>query len=100
MAYRCKQKGGIITIMMGFPGGSVVKNSPAVQETQARSLGCEYPLEQEMATHFSILARKIPWAEEPGGLRHGVTKSWPRLSARAHTHTHTHTHTHYHDNDG
>ena len=69
MAYRCKQKGGIITIMMGFPGGSVVKNSPAVQETQARSLGCEYPLEQEMATHFSILARKIPWAEEPRGLQ-------------------------------
>ena len=60
MAYRCKQKGGIITIMMGFPGGSVVKNSPAVQETQARSLGCEYPLEQEMATHFSILAKRIP----------------------------------------
>ena len=69
MAYPCKQKGGIITIMMGFPGGSVVKNSPAVQETQARSLGYEYPLEQEMANHFSILARKIPWTEEPGRLQ-------------------------------
>ena len=40
----------------GFPGGSVVKNPPAVQETQVWSLGLEDPLEKEMATHFSILA--------------------------------------------
>ena len=45
-----------------------VKNPPAVQETQVRSLGWEDPLEEEMATHSSILARKIPWTEEPGGL--------------------------------
>ena len=45
-----------------------VKNLPAVQETQVRSLGQEDPLEKEMATHSSILAWKIPWAEEPGGL--------------------------------
>ena len=84
MAYPCKQKGGIITIMMGFPGGSVVKNSPAVQETQARSLGYEYPLEQEMATHFSILARKIPWTEEPGGLHTGEGKTiWTGLCSVA-----------------
>ena len=81
MAYPCKQKGGIITIMMGFPGGSVVKNSPAVQETQARSLGYEYPLEQEMATHFSILARKLPETEEYEGLTvQRVTKRWTQLS--------------------
>ena len=45
-----------------------VKNLPAMQETQVRSLGWEDPLEKEMATHFSILAWKIPWTEEPGGL--------------------------------
>ena len=52
----------------GFPGGSVVKNLPAVQETWARSLGQDDPLEKEMATHSSILAWEIPWVEEPGGL--------------------------------
>ena len=52
----------------GFPGGSVVKNSPAKQETQVQSLGWEDPLEKGMATHSSILAWRIPWTEEPGGL--------------------------------
>ena len=46
--------------MWGFPGGSVVKNPPAVQETWVRFLGWEDSLEKEMATHFSILAWKIP----------------------------------------
>ena len=45
-----------------------VKNLPAVQETQVRSLGWEDPLEKGMATHSSILAWRIPWSEEPGGL--------------------------------
>ena len=56
---------------MGFPGGSVVKNPPAMQETQemqVQSLGQEDPLEKEVATHSSILAWEIPWTEEPGGL--------------------------------
>ena len=48
----------------GFPGGLVVKNLPAMQEIQVRSLGGGDPLEEEMATHFSILAWKIPWTEE------------------------------------
>ena len=52
---------------MGFPGGSAVKNLPAMQETQVQSLGREDPLEKGMATHSSILAWKIPWMEEPGG---------------------------------
>ena len=52
-----------------FPGGSVVKNLPAKQETWARSLGWEDPLEKEMATRSSILAWKIPWTEEPSGLQ-------------------------------
>ena len=46
-----------------------VKNPPAVQETWVRSLGREDPLEQKMATHTSILAWRIPWTEEPGGLQ-------------------------------
>ena len=46
----------------------MVKNLPAMQETQVRSLGQEAPLEKEMATYSSILAWKIPWIEEPGGL--------------------------------
>ena len=46
-----------------------VKNLPAVQETWVRSLGQEDPMEREMATHYSIFAWEIPWAEEPGGLQ-------------------------------
>ena len=49
-----------------------------MQETQVRSLGEEDPLEKEMTTHSSILAWRIPWTEEPGGLACGVTIS--RLS--------------------
>ena len=59
----------------------MVKNLPAVQETQVRSLGWEDPLEKEMATHSSTLAWKIPWTEEPGELIvHEVAKSRTRLS--------------------
>ena len=47
----------------------LVKNLPAVRETQVRSLGWEDPLEKEMATHSSILAWKISWTEEPRGLQ-------------------------------
>ena len=54
---------------VGFLGGSVVKNLPAMQETWARSLGWENPLEEEMVTHSSILAQKIPWTEEIGRLQ-------------------------------
>ena len=96
------------TLLMGFPGGSVVKNSPAMQETPiqflgwevpwrsdrlptpvflgfprgsagkestcnagdlVQSLGWEDPLEKGKATHSSILAWRIPWTEEPGGLQ-------------------------------
>ena len=47
----------------------MVKNMPAMQETQVQSLGWEDPLEKGTATHFSILAWKIPRTEEPGGLQ-------------------------------
>ena len=46
-----------------------VKNLPAMQEAQVRSLGQEDPLEKGMATHSGILAWRIPWTEEPGGLQ-------------------------------
>ena len=52
----------------------MVKHLPTMQETRVRSLGQEDPLEKGMATHFSILAWKIPWMEEPG------RQSWTRLS--------------------
>ena len=50
-----------------LPGGSEVKNSPAVQEMRDRSLGQEDPLEKAMITPSSILAWRIPWTEEPDG---------------------------------
>ena len=53
---------------LGFPGASVVKNPLAMQDMRVPSLGQEAPLEKEMATHSSILVRKIPWTEEPCGL--------------------------------
>ena len=46
-----------------------LKHLPAMQETWVRSLGREDPLKKEMATHSSILAWRIPWTEEPGGLQ-------------------------------
>ena len=47
----------------------MVKHLSAMQKTQVQSLGWEDPLEKEMATHSSILAWRIPWREEPGGLQ-------------------------------
>ena len=46
----------------------LIKNLPAMQETWVRSLGWEDPLEKEMATHSTILAWRVPWTEESGGL--------------------------------
>ena len=60
--------------------GAVVKNPPAKQETWARSLGQEDPLEKEMATHSIIIAWKIPCTEEPGGLQSMGSQSRTRLS--------------------
>ena len=52
---------------LGFPGG-FIKNPPAMQEMWVPSLGWEDLLEKELATQSSILAREIPWTEEPGRL--------------------------------
>ena len=92
----------------GFPDGSHGKE-PACQCRRKRgvvqSLGREDPLEKEMAAHSNILAWRMPWTEEPGGLQSmglpRVGHNWRDL-ARVHTHTQTHTrdlvcvHTHTH----
>ena len=54
----------------------MVKNLPAMQETRIPSLGREDPLEEEMATHSSILAQRIPWTKEPGRLQ---SMGWERV---------------------
>ena len=57
---------------VGFPSGSAVKNPPAIQKTQERwvpSMDREDRLEEGVAIHSSILAWRIPWTEEPGGLQ-------------------------------
>ena len=53
---------------MGFPGAQMVKNPPVMQETWIQSLRWEDALEEGMATHSTILAWRIPWTGEPGGL--------------------------------
>ena len=55
-------------LSLTYPLAQMIKNPPAMQETQVWSLGQKDPLEQEMATHSSILARRIPWTEKPGRL--------------------------------
>ena len=78
----CQQTGHDTPCCVGSPGAlrwramtsvagiyqTLVKSLPAAQETWARSLGQEDPLEEEMATHSITLAWRIPWREEPGGL--------------------------------
>ena len=68
-------------VLLGFPVAQIVKNPPAMQEMRVPSLRREDPLEKEMANHSSILAWRIPWTEEPGGLTvHRVAKSQSPLS--------------------
>ena len=61
---------------MGFPGGSAVKNPPAMQETQVWFLGQEDPLEKEMATYSSILVWRFLETEDPTGYSPWDSKSW------------------------
>ena len=66
---------------MGFPGNSDGKESlPAVQEMRGPSLGREDPLEEGIATHSSIVAWRISWTEDSGGLQSMGLQSWIRLS--------------------
>ena len=61
-----------IVVSVVFPGGLLIKNLPAIQETCAQSLGQEDPLKKGKATHSSILAQEIPWTE--WDTVHGVPK--------------------------
>ena len=83
---------------MSFPGGSVIKNLPAMQETQVLSLAWEDPLEEEMATYSSIFAWRIPWTFHgefawriPWSLADYSPEGHKELDMTDHTHTHTHT---------
>ena len=66
-----------------------VKNLPAMWETQVQSLGQKDPVEKEQATHSSILAWRIPWTEEPGGLQ-SMESQRVRHDRARNTHTHIH----------
>ena len=72
-----------IQSLLGFPGGTVVKNLPAMQETWVQSLGQEDPLEKEMATHSSILAWKTLDRGTWWTTAHWVAKSQPQWSTSA-----------------
>ena len=63
-------------MIWGFLGSSDGKNLPTMQETRILSLDWEDPLEKGMAVHSSILAWKIQWTEEPGGLQSMELQSW------------------------
>ena len=79
-------------IPLGFPGGSAVKNPPAMQktqETQVQSLSREDPPEKGMATHSSILAWRIPWTEEPGLQSIGSQSRTPQKGLSTHACTMT-----------
>ena len=78
-------------VWRGFPGGSAVKNPPAMQEpheTWVQSSGWEDPLEVGMATHFSILAWRIPWTEEPGSYSPWGHKESNTIEVAEHACTH------------
>ena len=76
------------TVLLGLPGGSAVKNLPAVQETRVQSLGWEDPLEEGLATHSSIFSWRIPWTEELVELRAiGSQRIGDRTEATYHTWT-------------
>ena len=59
----------LVVNLTNFPGGSAVKNPPAMQEMWVQSLGQKDPLEKEMTTHSCILVWEIPWTEELGRLQ-------------------------------
>ena len=77
-----------------YPSDSEVKTPPVLQMTQEiriQSLGWEDPLKEEMATHSSVLAGKIPWTEKPSGLWSMGLKESDTTEVTEHTHTHTYT---------
>ena len=73
------EMGPIILRNGTFPVVRMVKNLPEMQEIRVLSLSWEDPLEKGVATHSRILARRIPWTEEPGSLQSMGSQSWTRL---------------------
>ena len=67
---------GALVVSMASVVAQLVKNLPALRETWVRPLGWEDPLEEEMATHYTILAWKVSWLEEPGRLQSTGLQSW------------------------
>ena len=65
----------VVTMFRPLFSHQMVKNLPDVQEMWVRSLSGEDPLEKEVATYFRILAWRIPWTEEPGGLQWGHSQT-------------------------
>ena len=70
-----------------LPVAQMVKNLPAMQETWVRSTDQKDPLEKETATHSSIIAWRIPWTEEPGGLQSRGCKESDRTEQLTHSNT-------------
>ena len=66
--FQCILKFSKLTMVLGLAVAQTIKNPPAMWKTWVRSLGWEDPQEESTATHSSILAWRIPWTEEPGGL--------------------------------
>ena len=79
---------------MGFPGGSDGKESACNAGDLGSITGLGDPLEKGMATHYSILARRIPWTVEPGRLQSMRPQRVGATEQLTHTHTHTHIYTH------
>ena len=65
---------------MGFPDGLAGEESPLMQEMRVRFPDRKDSLEKKVAIYSSALAWEVPWTEDPGGLVHGVSKSWTRLN--------------------
>jgi len=78
----------LLSLLWGFPGSSAVKNPTAMQETGVSSLDQEDPVEKGMATRSNILAWRIPWTEESGGLQsiglYRVGNNWSDLACTHH----------------
>ena len=75
-------KNDLRTASWASPVAQTVQNVPAMQETRVQSLGGQDPLEKGLATHSSILAWRILWTEEPGGLQSTGSQSQTQLSRR------------------
>ena len=87
LRFLARVKALVASQLKAFLVAQRIKRLPAKQETRVQSLGWEDPLEKEMATHSSILAWRIPWTEEPGGLQSTGLQSVGQDRATSHTHS-------------